>query len=65
MVKKVPGNRGGNSKKKYAGDWGVWDNAIGNWVINAKWIGADTARRVCKALNEPRTPVRQKRFWQE
>lgn len=45
--------------------YGIWDHTIKDWVINTEGIGLDKAKKILKALDQPRKSVRRKNFWEE
>lgn len=45
--------------------YGVWDNKINNWVINARGIGLNTAKRIIKSLEGNTNVNKPKPFWRE
>lgn len=51
--------------KKPGTFYGVWDNKINNWVINARGIGKQNAKKIIKALNGNTNVNRPKPFWRE
>lgn len=54
-----------NKTRKPGCFYGVWDNQINNWVINAKGIGPKTADRIIKALEKNTNINKSKTFWRE
>ena len=62
----VRGEEGKKKKgKKPTQTYGIWDNQVNNWVVNAKDIGQRKALKMLAALREVTAVDRIRPFWRD